>query len=114
MLRLFVLLAALALLPGCGIYSSVRASMRNDDLMKLQVGMSRGDVIRVMGEPQKREMYGNEEYLLYKTANEDFVGESVNYTPVAILDGRVVGWGRNYYDNAVRSKVDANVNVTHR
>jgi len=114
MFRVLAALAAAAVLAGCGFVSTVKSSMRNDDLMKIQVGMSREDVIRVMGEPQKREMYGREEYLLYQTANEPFAPESANYTPIAILNGRVAGWGRNYYDDAVRTKVDANVNVTHR
>jgi len=82
-------------------------------LMKVQVGMSRDEVIALMGQPQKREAYGKTEFLIYRT---DFAGtgEAENFTPIAIADGKVVGWGRNYYDNAVYSKVQPDVTVRNR
>jgi outer membrane protein assembly factor BamE (lipoprotein component of BamABCDE complex) len=95
---------------GCGL---VTANRNRDALLSLQVGMSRDEVINMMGQPSKREAYGSTEYLLYKT---DTTGQSerADFTPVAITNGKVVGWGRNYYENAVRSKIDADITVKQR
>jgi len=82
-------------------------------LMKVQVGMNRDEVIALMGQPQKREAYGKTEFLIYRT---DYRGtnDDGNFTPIAIVDGRVAGWGRNYYDNAVYSNVKPDVTVRNR
>jgi hypothetical protein len=78
--------------------------------MKVQVGMPRDEVLAVMGQPEKREAYGNTEFLIYRM---DWRGgtEKDNFTPIAIVDGRVTGWGRNFYDTTMRSKVDANITI---
>jgi outer membrane protein assembly factor BamE (lipoprotein component of BamABCDE complex) len=76
--------------------------------MKVQIGMSRDEVVALMGQPQKRETYGKTEFLIYQT------NEPGNFTPIGIVDGKVVGWGRNYYDNAVYSNVKADVTVRNR
>ena len=98
-------------LTGCQPFiDGWQSATNNHDIMKLQVGMKRDEVVALMGQPQKREAYGQTEFLIYRT---DYRGASdnANFTPVAIIDGRVAGWGRNYYDNTVRSKVDADINI---
>ena len=72
-------------------------------LMNVKIGMSRDEVVALMGQPQKRETYGKTEFLIYQT------NEAGNFTPIGIVDGKVVGWGRNYYDNAAYSNVKADV-----
>jgi outer membrane protein assembly factor BamE (lipoprotein component of BamABCDE complex) len=81
--------------------------------MKLQVGMSRIEVMAIMGQPQRREAYEKVEFLIYRT---DWAGttESQNFTPVAIVNDKVVGWGRNYYDQTTRSKIEADINIKQR
>ena len=57
MKRPFLVLAAFAWsLCGCGVYT---VNKNNSGLMDLQVGMDRAEVLSVMGQPQKREAYGN-------------------------------------------------------
>jgi hypothetical protein len=90
-----------------------QSASHTNALMKVQIGMSRDEVIALMGQPQKREAYGKTEFLIYRTDYRG-IGERENFTPIAIADGRVVGWGRNYYDNTMRSKVDADVTVRNR
>lgn len=111
MKKLFLALAASAwLLSGCGVYT---VNKNNSGLMNLQVGMDRSEVLAAMGQPQRREAYGNTEFLIYRTGFESN-SENGNFTPVAIIDGKVAGWGRNYYDNALHSKIDANINIKNQ
>jgi hypothetical protein len=74
--------------------------------------VTRDEVISVMGSPGKREAYGQTEFLIYRTGLG--TTERELYTPIAIVDGKVAGWGRNYYDTAIRSKIDADVNIRQR
>ena len=92
------------------------SQVNSSNLMQLRVGMTRDEVLKAMGDPQRREAYGAMEFLIYRTSVERYVGtpEAEMFTPVAIRDGRVIGWGRNYYDTALRSKIDAEVTVRNR
>jgi len=56
-----------------------------------------------MGNPEKREVYGRTEFLMYTTGN-------FTLTPIAIVDGRLLGWGRRYYDDTIK----ANATVRQR
>jgi hypothetical protein len=92
------------LLAGCGY---VVGEANRTKLNSVQVGMSRDELLAIMGAPSKREAYGRTEFLMYRTPLTNPVGinEQDFFTPVAIVDGRVVGWGRNYYDNAMKADV---------
>lgn len=102
----------LALVLMCGLLAGCNAVIGDINKSRLnssvQVGMSRGDLIKVMGNPEKREAYGETEFLLYRTAEN--VYDELGLTPVAVIDGKVAGWGRNYYTNAIK----ADVTVRHR
>jgi len=97
-------------------------SQTRTSLNKLEVGMTRQEVVAIMGEPRSREAIGNTEFLLYRTEAPkavDIYGvmgvqSDRELTPVAIVNGRVSGWGRNYYDNAIRTQVNADVTVRSR
>jgi hypothetical protein len=98
MIRIFALMASL-LIAGCGPTTN---NINNSNINKLQVGMTREEVIAVMGNPEKREVYGRTEFLMYTTGN-------FTLTPIAIIDGRLLGWGRRYYDDTIK----ANATVRH-
>jgi len=72
------------------------------NLMKLEVGMSKKEVIDIMGMPYNREAYavpgGSLEFLIYLTKYTDSgsIPDS-DTTPVCFMDGKVTGWGRNFY-----------------
>jgi outer membrane protein assembly factor BamE (lipoprotein component of BamABCDE complex) len=100
MLRVFALMASL-LFAGCGAYIT---SINNSNINTvLKVGMTRDEVIAIMGTPQKREAYGRTEFLIYRTSLN--TNDPNSFTPIAIVDGRVIGWGRNFYDNAVKADI---------
>jgi outer membrane protein assembly factor BamE (lipoprotein component of BamABCDE complex) len=99
---------------GCGLLVDAWQSTSNSNaITKLQVGMKRDDVIALMGQPEKREAYGKTEFLIYRT-NHTGMSDAEDFTPIAIADGKVVGWGRNFYDTAVQSKIQADVNTRNR
>ena len=126
-MRVCLFIIASVLLTGCpgsGLWHSMQisatrteADRNNANLMKVEVGQLRDQFLQVMGPPTKREAYQlpNErsvEFLFYRTtgwSNIYSVDTDAQFTPVAIENGKVVGWGRNYYDRVVRSAVDITV-----
>jgi hypothetical protein len=93
------------------------AKKNNTKLMNVQIGQTKEELLQIMGPPAKREAYqlGNNnviEFLLYRTSGWDSkqMGDADSqFTPLAIKDNKVSGWGRNYYDIVVRSAVDVTV-----
>ncbi|MFC1738559.1 outer membrane protein assembly factor BamE [Planctomycetota bacterium] len=65
-----------------------------NNLNRLEVGMTRGQVIQIMGNPYTREAFRQEELLFYLT--NTFGAGDAGYTPIAIKDGKVLGWGRHF------------------
>jgi len=100
-------------MSACGVVKQNASREANDKFMSLQVGMERDHVISVLGKPHKREVYGDREFLIYET-NAWADSEKERYTPILIEQGKVVGWGRNYYDDTKRSKVEADIKVQSR
>jgi hypothetical protein len=89
-------------LAGCGVIYDFQvgwdSAKYTAHIMKLRMGMSREDVLATMGQPEKREAHGRLEFLIYRTDNSHT--EKMDFTPVALVDGKVTGWGRNFYGNA--------------
>ena len=91
----------LGLMAGCAENSTADVSSK---LMSVEIGMSRSQVLATVGEPQRKENYGATEFLIYSTGSSSF-----DVLPIAIVDGRVTGIGRNLYDNVVRSKMKSDL-----
>jgi hypothetical protein len=126
-MKLFAIALTSLLLFGCAgspawesmQISSTRfeAEKNNANLMNVQIGQSREELLQIMGLPAKREAYqlGNDkviEFLIYRTSGWDSrrTGDTDSqFTPIAIKENKVSGWGRNYYDNVVRSAVDVTI-----
>jgi hypothetical protein len=96
-----ITLAFVLFVGGCGII--IASGNQSNINTKLQVGMARQEVIAIMGNPAKREAYGKTEFLMYRTNFNEI--DDIAYTPIAIVDGKVAGWGRNYYDNALKADI---------
>jgi len=83
--------------------------------------MSKAEILRIMGRPYSREIFIEDdgkpvEFLLYQTK---FVGVAVapgdnELVPVAVKDGVVVGWGRNFYDRTKRYQVQQDISIRDR
>jgi len=78
--------------------------------MQIDTGMDKSSVLSILGSPYKREVYENNEFLIYDT-NHWAENEDERFTPIFLRDGKVVGWGRNYYDNVQKSKIEADIHI---
>jgi outer membrane protein assembly factor BamE (lipoprotein component of BamABCDE complex) len=101
--RIWLLVAELTLiciLVGC-------APSNREKLNFLEVGMTKEKVLEIMGQPHQREAEGNSEWLLYQTSDHlsgtlfsDYRTQKPDrewLTPLFIRDGKLVGWGRNFW-----------------
>ncbi len=89
-------LAGTVVLAGC----ADAALMRADNIARVQAGMNREDVVAIMGPPQRQETFGDTDFLIYSNDGTSTTA-LLNFTPIAIVDGRVTGMGQSLYD-AVR------------
>ena len=98
--RLIVLTCALwgVLLNGCTDPAAIPAV----NLTQIHPGMTRQEVLAALGPPEGQEIYGTTEFLIYSAAGNTDTAQS-NFIPVAIVDGRVTGTGRAFYDAMVQA-----------
>ena len=94
-------MASLNLIAGCAENNPKDGGSK---LMSVEIGMSRSQVLAIAGEPQSKETHGATEFLIYPTGSSSY-----DVLPIAIVDGRVTGIGRNLYDNVVRSKMKSDI-----
>ena len=104
-------------LVGCGstpkIFGIVKTN--NANMAKLSVGMTKAQVLEVMGPVGKTEAYetktgGTLEFLMYRSsvANGSYdewdeeQATDKHWTPICIIDGKLKGWGRNFYDDTIK------------
>ena len=73
--------------------------------------MTKNEVIQVMGEPRTTEAYSmegqNTEFWLYLTECITITDRSMgdkNFTPLAFENDVLIGWGRNFYDQALKQE----------
>jgi hypothetical protein len=97
---LIVLACALgaALQGGCTGPAAIPVA----NLTQIHPGMTRQEVLAAMGPPQRQEIYGTTEFLIY-SADGNAESPQSNLIPVAIVDGRVTGTGRAFYDAIVQA-----------
>lgn len=93
------------------------AEQNNANFMKVQIGQTKEEFLTLMGAPAKREAYQlpNDkviEFLFYRTGGWSpgiTTDTDAQFTPVAVENQKVAGWGRNYYDRVVKAAVDVTV-----
>ena len=98
----------------------IKAEHNRANLIKLNIGQTKDQVLTTMGQPYKTEMYSNKgeslEFWLYLTegvsAHSPKRLTDSNFTPLAFENGILKGWGRNYYDNQLRIKKD--ITIEHK
>ncbi len=100
---------------GCGLAREIEANANNQRMMSLQIGMTKEQVLATMGTPHKTESYrtasgGVREFWLYRSERHSGIDDlGWHYVPVCLENGKVDGWGRNYYDKAIRVKKDITI-----
>ena len=82
-----------------------KAKLNNENLARLKLGMSKDEMLEIMGTPRSSEVYqikGEKiellSYLTKKASFEDHISQR-HLTPVALQEGKIIGWGRSYFDN---------------
>jgi hypothetical protein len=78
-------------------------------LNKLKIGMTKDEVLDLMGTPSKLETPETEgigvEVLFYLTSfnySPNMGWQNVDYTPLVLERGILKGWGKNYYEQRLR------------
>lgn len=90
--------SALLLLAACSAFKEDTAAK----VARVQAGMARADVLALLGPPQRREEYGGTEFLIYSTDGTSSTA-LLEFTPIAVVDGRVTGTGRPLYEAVVQA-----------
>jgi hypothetical protein len=84
MKKLFAVLAVVALMFGCASANKISA---------VQIGMTKSEVIKVMGAPHSVSAQGGSEYLNYALSETD--------------DDAFMGWTKPYYVRLINGKVES-------
>ena len=110
-LKIILLALTMMALSGCisNIIRKSESDRANEKLMQLQTGMNQTQVLSLMGNPYRREVYGNKEFLIYET--DAYASSDMRFTPVYLEDGKVIGWGSKYYVDANTQKIDADIRI---
>jgi hypothetical protein len=114
---LLVLLILISMIgcAGSPVRRSREAARNRSNLVNLKIGMAKNQVVELMGAPSKTEAYEIQgktlEFWLYLTEYTwtEFTGAKADYTPLAFEGDIVKGWGRNYYDQALRIKQEIRI-----
>lgn len=92
------------------------ADENNKKMLSLEIGQTKPELLNIMGSPAKIEAYqlpNNKiiEFMFYRTSGwgNDYSDQDYQFTPIALENKKLVGWGRNFYDNVIRQAVDINV-----
>jgi len=107
MKRLLCALLMAAASFGCVSKTRWDIAAAQKKMLSIQPGMSKAQVIAVLGGPNSREVIPDNEgqpieFLQYQTR---FTGDAIMFapqdsdmTPFMFINDRLIGWGRNYYD----------------
>jgi len=78
------------------------ANMQVARLDSMRPGMTREEVLEILGLPQRQETYGSTEFWIYSSDGTSTTA-LLDFTPIAIVDGRVTGTGRKLYEAVVEA-----------
>jgi outer membrane protein assembly factor BamE (lipoprotein component of BamABCDE complex) len=102
-LMLFTAVAVCAIMTSCGYfsqYSNVEHSQ------KLRVGMTKQQVLKIMGEPLRNQKYNKPDvwYYYVETQWHDFLTTEDECMPLVFENGKLIGWGCEYYNKMLMEK----------
>lgn len=107
-------------LVGCAgspVQTGWEAAKNRKSLLHLSIGMTKTEVQKAMGDPRKTEAYSkdgrNIEFWLYMTEGITITDRKLrdsNFTPLVFEDGKLIGWGRNFYDQTLKYEHKIEVN----
>lgn len=114
MRKILFLLLCLGL-GGCS-YGEI-AQRNSNSMLMLNTGASKQEVLNKMSNPHRNERYitnGKEmDIWFYRTSwNADDMETDDEFTPMVFENGKLIGWGRNYYDQTVKLKADIRQDIS--
>ena len=111
--QLSFLLAALSFLPllvSCAFFDKDKSILspamwgeidkNRENLKKIRVGMTKDEVLKIMGKPMKNQVYCTSNHWFYYTRTRwsDGMATRDECTPLIFSDdGLLLGWGLEYY-----------------
>lgn len=95
-----LVLAMVLLLAGCS-YGEI-ARKNNEAMLTLKIGQAKEEVLEIMGKPSRSQSYfrgGKQTDVWYYRTSPDVLdwGIDDNFTPMVFKDGKLTGWGKDYY-----------------
>jgi len=103
----------LSFFSGCATWQ-MEMKKNNENLLKLEMGMSKEDVMAIMGKPTFNEAYqslhGRSVVILFYYTQRKWADGSRTKdetTPIIFEDGKLVGWGDEFY----KAKMEIDINV---
>jgi hypothetical protein len=101
--RQMLALLALVLAAACQGPEILSPQQGGALVHKTKVGMSKDEIVGQLGRPHKEETYGATEFLFYN-ANWIMADAALQRSPVVIVSGKVVAFGKSYYDAFIKSQ----------
>lgn len=100
-LKTLVLIAAAALLSSCEYcnWAYFQGEDTRAKMSKIRLGMTKQEVLDMMGEPLRKEKFNKPDIWFYYTDVHwgDSLEAREECAPIVFSEGRVIGWGNDFY-----------------
>ncbi|MBR2345438.1 MAG: DUF3192 domain-containing protein [Lentisphaeria bacterium] len=102
MKKIFYMLGVILLLSGCAAINPYKkAEINVENSKRLRVGMTKAQVLEIMGEPEKDESFNRPDLWYYYFAPnwiDGLITEDECF-PLIFKDGKLIGWGNRFYSS---------------
>lgn len=87
-------------MTGCAYFDLNEASRNIENSKKLRIGMTKSQVLEVMGEPLRNEVYNKPNVWYYYTHTlwHDCMRTKDECMPLIFKDGKLAGWGSEFLE----------------
>ena len=99
MKNIVIIFIAALLAAGCSVNPFKTAKLNVENSKKLRIGMTKAEVLAVMGEPVKNEAFHRPDIWFYyfnMNWGDGFITEDECF-PLVFENGKLAGWGNMYY-----------------
>jgi len=99
MMRVLLLMLVLAFAAGCSLNPLYVEEKNIENSKRLRVGMTKAEVLKIMGEPLKDEEFNRPDVWFYYVSCNWYDGLTTEdeCMPLVFQNGRLAGWGNDFY-----------------